>query len=72
MRAKAISLPIYYIVFNRCVYTRVTAAAAKIKGKNRFRVRFRSSINAPLHLCSTYQFRTVQLDWKSEASSGEP
>ena len=47
-RAKATSLPTSYIVSNLCIDTASTAAATKIEGKNRFRVRFRSSISEPL------------------------
>ena len=46
-KAKVTSLPICCIVFSLCIYTTETAAATKIKEKNRFR--FRSSINAALH-----------------------
>ena len=43
-KAKATSLSTCCIVSNLCTYTKATAAATKIKGKNRFR----SSINEPL------------------------
>ena len=52
-RAKATSLPICCIVFNLCVYTTATAAATKIKEKNRFR-----SINAAL--CDTIKSNDLE------------
>ena len=46
---KATSLLTWCIVSDLCIYTTATAVAANIEEKNRFRVRFRSNINEPLH-----------------------
>ena len=46
IRVKATSLPTCCTVSNLCTYTKATAAATKIKGKNRFRY----SINEPLQV----------------------
>ena len=54
--AKAMLLPICYIVSNLCIYTTATAMTANIKEKNRFHVRFRSNINEPL--CFSLRFRS--------------
>ena len=41
-----------------CVYTTATAAVTKIKGKNCFRVRFRSNIKEPLSRAGIAQSQT--------------
>ena len=52
IRAKATSLLTCCIVSDLCIYTTATAAATKIKEKNRFCFRFRSNINEPLRAAS--------------------